>query len=84
MGQHGPAGKDGSKGDPGVDGIDGLDGVSVTDTWIAADNHLVVKLSNGKEIDAGLLDTQSGGNIISTQVSSVEPSWSRNFMIMGS
>lgn len=51
-GLQGPPGRDGKEGKPGVKG---KDGVSVVDVEIAADNHLVVKLSNGKEIDAGEL-----------------------------
>lgn len=62
-GDQGPPGKDGV-------GIPGKDGISIVDTWIAADNHLVVKLSDGKEIDAGVIGSSTAQQIISTQVAS--------------
>ena len=64
-GEKGEPGKDGAQGlqgltgpqgEPGRDGKDGRTGkagVSVVDAEIAADNHLVLKLSNDKVIDAG-------------------------------
>ena len=54
------AGKDGKDGKIGNDGKDGKDGVSVVDAEVAADDHLVFKLSNGNIIDAGELP--SAGN----------------------
>jgi hypothetical protein len=81
-GKDGKDGIDGKDGKQGKDGKIGKDGVSVVDTWIAADNHLVVKLSNGKEIDAGAIDgVGKSGMQINTQlanpqiiVSAVAPS----------
>lgn len=60
----------GPKGDKGDPGDPGKDGVSIVDTWIAADNHLVVKLSDGNEIDAGPIDSAKAQQIIATQVAS--------------
>jgi len=57
----GKNGKDGLNGKDGVDGKDGQDGISVVDVNIAADNSLVVTLSNGDEIDAGSLDVLGVG-----------------------
>lgn len=48
-GKQGPAGKDGK------DGKDGTDGVSVVDASVDFDNHLVLTLSDGNEIDAGVI-----------------------------
>jgi len=50
-------GPKGDKGDTGAVGKDGKQGVSVVDAEVAADDHLVLKLSNGKIIDAGELPT---------------------------
>lgn len=65
-GPAGKAGKDGRDGKDGKDGEDGKhgdDGVSVTDVEIALDNHLVVTLSDGTEVDAGELpETGKGGD----------------------
>jgi len=62
----GPQGRDGKDGKDGVDGQTGSDGVSVVDAYFAADNSLVLVLSNGEEIDAGApygLGQGTGGNI---------------------
>lgn len=48
IGRDGRDGKDGK-------GKDGKDGVSVVDSWIAADGNLILKLSDGREIDVGNL-----------------------------
>lgn len=51
-------------------GINGKDGVSVVDAEIAVDDHLVLKLSDGKIIDAGELPSIDAGKIqqiVSTQ-----------------
>jgi len=65
QGEQGPAGKDGKQGKDGLngrdgkngvdgkDGKDGQDGVSVVDATIDFDGSLVIKLSDGSEIDAG-------------------------------
>jgi hypothetical protein len=55
-GEQGPAGPIGKDGKPGKDGKDGDDGVSVVDADVDVDNHLVLKLSDGSEIDAGSLE----------------------------
>lgn len=47
-------------------GTDGKDGVSVVDSEIALDGHLVLKLSNGKIIDAGELVDVVSENIRTT------------------
>jgi len=96
-GERGESGKDGKDGKSGLDGKNGLDGkdgsdgkvgksgkngVSVVSANIAMDDHLVLKLSDGKEIDAGELpmkDAQSGGVFVSGNawqitVSAVAPS----------
>lgn len=92
-GKQGPAGPNGAdgksitgpkgdKGDTGAVGPDGQQGVSVVDAEIAVDDHLVLKLSNGKIIDAGELSTGNpqryssvsvSGNAWQITVSSTEP-----------
>jgi hypothetical protein len=72
-GDIGPVGKTGDvgpEGKAGKDGKKGKDGVSVVSSGIAADNHLVFTLSNGKIIDAGELDQLSDKiqAVYSTQV----------------
>lgn len=64
-GVDGNAGKDGKDGKDGVDGKDGKDGISVVNLDIAADGHLVVYLSDGTEIDAGLVSTAEASYILS-------------------
>ena len=53
QGKDGKNGKDGLNGKDAPKVKDGKDGISVVDSWIAADGNLIIKLSNGKEIDAG-------------------------------
>lgn len=63
-GEQGLRGEQGVPGEPGAvgpKGKDGTNGVSVIDSEIAADNHLVFKLSDGRIIDAGPLP-EAGGN----------------------
>lgn len=58
-GDTGKAGKDGLPGKDGVEGKKGQKGdkgTGVVDVTIAADNHLMVKLSDGREIDVGDLE----------------------------
>lgn len=57
QGSTGPEGKAGRDGVDGKDGQDGQDGVSVVDAEIDVDNHLVLKLSDGSELDAGSLES---------------------------
>ena len=77
QGPQGIPGVIGPKGDAGVAGKDGKDGktgkqgVSIKDVTLAADNHLVVTLSDGKEIDVGDMELVMGKtsqHIISTQL----------------
>lgn len=71
-GKNGADGKDGKNGIDGKAGVDGNDGVSIVDTYIAADDHLLVKLSDGNEIDAGSLSdilAAKMNTVISTSVS---------------
>ena len=58
-GPRGTSGSAGALGKVGKKGKDGSDGVSVMDASIAIDNHLVLTLSDGKEIDAGSLKGSS-------------------------
>jgi len=80
-GKDGTPGKDGAPGKAGKDGVTGKAGVSVVDSEIAADGHLVFTLSNGEILDAGDMDVMGNQQmIVSTQlanpqitVSSTEP-----------
>lgn len=62
----GPAGRDGKDGKDGKDGQDGQDGVSVVDARLDFDGHLVMVLSNGTEIDAGVLAPEKASEIYAT------------------
>lgn len=53
QGLPGRDGKDGVDGVDGKDGQDGKDGVGVEDAYVDFDNNLVLKLSDGQEINAG-------------------------------
>ena len=55
-------GKQGARGADGSNGSNGNDGVSITDASIDFDNHLVIKLSDGTEIDAGEIKGGLGGD----------------------
>lgn len=69
VGPAGKAGKDGVDGKDGKDGKpgkDGENGVSVVDANLDIDNHLVITLSDGKEVDAGSvqgLGAEGSGNL---------------------
>ena len=69
-GPQGLVGPVGAAGKDGKDGKKGKEGVSVVDSEIAADNHLIFKLSDGRIIDAGELEMPAGklNAVISTQV----------------
>jgi hypothetical protein len=81
-GKDGLNGKDGKDGSDGKNGKNGKAGVSVVSANIAIDDHLVLKLSDGKEIDAGELpmkEANSGsvfvsGNGYQIAVSATAPS----------
>ena len=60
-GRDGAPGPKGAKGDAGPVGKAGSQGVSVVDAEVALDGNLVLKLSNGKIIDAGEIVQQSKG-----------------------
>lgn len=59
-GRDGLNGLNGKNGKDGLDGLNGKDGVSIVDVDIALDNHLVITLSDGSEIDAGALYSGEG------------------------
>jgi hypothetical protein len=65
QGNTGPEGKAGRDGVDGKDGQDGDDGVSVVNAEIDIDGHLVLKLSDGSEIDAGAIEglSSAGQNV---------------------
>lgn len=63
-GVNGRDGRDGRDGVDGKDGKDGSDGVSVVNASIAADGSLVLTLSDGTEIDAGIIDISGKANNI--------------------
>lgn len=58
-GLQGQKGAQGQQGEKGKDGINGLDGISVVNAEVTFDNHLVITLSNGNEIDAGEIQVQN-------------------------
>jgi hypothetical protein len=62
-GADGKDGRDGKDGAPGKDGKKGVQGVSVVDAEIAVDDHLVLKLSDGKIVDEGELPGVSSTKI---------------------
>jgi hypothetical protein len=61
-GKNGVDGKDGRDGKDGLNGKDGKDGengISIISAEITFDNHLVIHLSNGNEIDAGQIQVEN-------------------------
>jgi hypothetical protein len=70
-GRDGYQGKDGKQGVDGKDGIDGANGVSIVDVNVAFDNHLVITLSDGTEIDAGVIGDLNANlqNVVANYVS---------------
>lgn len=66
-GEQGPAGKDGrdglngKDGKDGTDGKDGSDGVGIESVEVTFDNSLVVRLTDGSEIDAGEIQVRGAG-----------------------
>jgi hypothetical protein len=70
-GRDGYQGKDGKQGVDGKAGLDGKDGVSIVDVNVAFDNHLVVTLSDGTEIDAGVIGDLNANlqNVVANYVS---------------
>jgi hypothetical protein len=53
QGFDGVNGKDGYNGKDGIDGVDGKDGVGVQDAYIDFDGSLVIKLTDGRELNVG-------------------------------
>jgi hypothetical protein len=69
-GEKGDRGAAGDRGPEGKKGEKGEEGVSVIDARIALDNHLVLSLSDGQQIDAGELPTSDdlGGHVSSVVI----------------
>jgi hypothetical protein len=63
-GKDGKNGRDGLDGKGGQDGRDGVDGVSVVDASVDFDGHLVIKLSDGNEIDVGKITASDEGRVV--------------------
>lgn len=61
-GTPGQDGKPGADGKPGQDGANGADGVGIVGATINSEGHLILTLSNGTEIDAGLVKGADGVN----------------------
>lgn len=67
-GDDGQRGLDGLPGNPGKDGADGrdgndgTDGVGIADVEVTFDNSLLVRLTDGREIDAGEINVQGAGS----------------------
>lgn len=73
-GKDGLNGRDGSDGRDGVDGLngkDGKDGISVIDAQVDFDGSLVIKLSDGSELDVGKVtgDSSDKGMTVLQQTS---------------
>lgn len=62
-GDTGATGPQGPAGQNGANGQDGADGVSVTNVSINASNHLIVTLSDGTDVDAGLMPELSSETV---------------------
>ena len=58
-GKDGIDGQNGKNGKDGEDGQDGADGVSIVNVYLDDLGHLIVVLSNGERIDAGLIGSPS-------------------------
>ena len=65
-------GKDGKDGSDGKDGQDGLDGVSVYDAEINKKGELILKLTNGKKINCGVVKGKDGIGFNGVGISKVE------------
>lgn len=63
-GRDGADGEDGRNGRDGADGTDGSDGVGIRSVLIDASGHLIVYLTDGTRVDAGVI----GGQVASTEV----------------
>lgn len=70
-GVNGKNGEVGKTGKDGKDGIDGKSGISVIDASVDFDNHLIITLSDGNIIDAGVINVESKTQYV-TQVKGEE------------
>jgi hypothetical protein len=61
-GKDGRDGRDGSNGSDGADGRDGTAGVGIESVEVTFDNSLVVRLTDGTEIDAGEINVSGEGS----------------------
>lgn len=59
----GKDGKDGKDGADGTNGTDGKDGVSVENAYIDDEGNLIIKLSDGKEINCGKVTADNNGSL---------------------
>jgi len=66
VGHKGDKGDKGDRGTKGVDGSDGTDGISITEAYVDFDNHLVIKFSDGDELDAGKIQGTGGDQYFSS------------------
>lgn len=72
-GKDGISGKDGRDGKDGKDGKNGIQGISVVSAEVTFDNHLVLTLSDGNEIDAGQIAVQAGETVQIVQNKTGDP-----------
>lgn len=63
QGPKGDKGEQGPQGPAGADGPQGADGVGVKSVSINEEKHLIVTLTNGSTVDAGLLPSSGGGGL---------------------
>lgn len=61
-GPQGPPGTNGTNGTNGTDGVDGADGVSITGASVNGSGHLILTLSSGGPVDAGLVKGADGAD----------------------
>lgn len=61
-GLQGLPGLNGRNGIDGKDGINGNDGIGIASVEVTFDNSLLVRLTDGTEIDAGYITVESQGN----------------------
>lgn len=61
-GRDGLDGRNGRDGSDGRDGVDGSDGIGIDSVEVTFDNSLVVRLTDGTEIDAGEINIQGAGS----------------------
>ena len=82
-GKDGKAGVNGKDGQDGKDGEDGLAGIGVANAHISFDNHLVLEMTDGNEIDAGEIRVEADGDVtINKYVSGGGGGFSGNYLDM--